>query len=247
MESKNPVFNQKTLEKMKLTAGAEALTQHMTVQGSINKTGILFLLMIATSVVGWQIAETSAGVMLAMGACLLNLALCLVIVFKKELSPQLAPAYALVEGFAIGAISAWAEQFKPGIAGNAMMLTFSCVSLMLGLYHFKIVRVTDRLKSVVVAATLAIAITYIFDLVLGLTMGTSVPMIHEGGVYGIGFSLLVIGIASLNLLLDFDMIEKASALQAPKYMEWYAGFALLVTIVWLYVEMLRLLSKMSKK
>jgi uncharacterized YccA/Bax inhibitor family protein len=242
--AQNPVFNAKTL--LKLRAGVSDDVQTMTVNGTINKTGILLVLMSITSVISWNLADSEIGGMLMMGSMIANLALCLVLAFNQRLAPTLAPAYALVEGLFLGALSAMFERSHPGIVSNAMILTFSCLGLMLGLYRFRVVRVTDRFRSVVMAATLAVCFTYVIDLALSF-FGHSIPMIHQTGVYGIIFSLVVIGIAAMNLLLDFDMVERATAQHAPKYMEWYAGFAILVTIVWLYIEMLRLLTKISKR
>ena len=134
----------------------------------------------------------------------------------------------------------------PGIATNAMILTLSCLVLMLGLYKFKIITVTEKLRSVIMAATLAIGVTYLISMVMGF-FGSQIPMIHESSPIGIGFSVIVVGVAAFNLLLDFDMIERAQMQGSPKYMEWYGAFALLVTLVWLYLEMLRLLGKIQKK
>jgi uncharacterized YccA/Bax inhibitor family protein len=241
----NPVFNVKTLQKLAAESAA-ADDRAMTINGSINKTGFLLVLMSITSILSWNIAEAGLGMVLLIGSIIANLVLCIVLSMNRQWAPTLAPIYALVEGLAIGAISALFERTRPGIVSNALFLTFSCVGVMLGLYHFRIIRVTERFKTVVIAATLAIALTYVIDIVMTV-FGQNIPMIHESGIYGIGFSLVVIGVASMNLLLDFDMVEKAAAQKAPKYMEWYAGFAILVTIVWLYVEILRLLGKMQKR
>ncbi len=243
MAAQNPVFNIKTLRNLALDTSE---VQTMTVHGSINKTSLLLMMMIATSVVGWNIADTELGMFATVGAMIANLVLCLVLVRKQNLAPSLAPAYALVEGIAIGAISAWTDRAYPGVALNALMLTTACVALMLGLYRTRIIVVNERMKSVILSATMAIGVVYIIDLVM-MFFGHSMPMIHSGGVYGIIFSVVVVGVAAANLLLDFAMIEQFSAQRAPRYMEWYAGFALLVTIVWLYLEILRLLGKISKR
>jgi len=174
----------------------------------------------------------------------------LVVIFKKSWSPYLAPAYALLEGLFLGAVSAYysaafAEQ-APNIIINAVGLTFGTVIAMYLLYSFRIIRATEKFKAVVITATVGIAVFYVITMVLGL-FGVNIPFLHEGSAMGIGFSLLVVGIAALNLILDFDMIEQGSANGAPKYMEWYGAFGLLVTIVWLYLEILRLLSKLSKR
>lgn len=244
MESSNPVFNPKTLNK--ITDLVREGDQTMTVPGSINKTGILILLTMISSAFAWSIADTSLGPILSMGALVLNLVLCLVIVFKKTMAPTLAPAYALIQGLSVGFISFWMNFKYPGIAINALILTFSVSVLMLSLYHFRVIRVTQQFKSVLILSTLAIGLTYIVDIVLSI-FGTPIGFIHEGSTMGIVFSLVVVGVASLNLLLDFDMIEKSAAARAPKWMEWYAGFAVLVTVIWLYLEILRLLSKVNSR
>jgi uncharacterized YccA/Bax inhibitor family protein len=218
----------------------------MTINGSINKTGVLLLLTAATSIVSWNLADSDIGHMLAIGSIIANFVLCLVLVFNRQRAATLAPAYALVEGLALGAISAWADAAYPGVVSNALILTFSCVAIMLALYAWRIVRVTERMRSIIFAATLAIAFTYIIDLVM-MAFGGSIHMIHETGIYGIIFSVAVIGVAAMNLLVDFDMIERSVAQKAPKYMEWYAGFAVLVTVVWLYIEILRLLGKLNRR
>lgn len=241
----NPVFNENTLKKFTL-AGVQEETRTMTIHGAVNKASLLMLMMIGTSIVSWNIADTALGSTLATVAIVLNLVLAIALAFKRELAPTLAPAYALIEGFALGAISYWMDARFPGVALNAMVLTTGCFALMLVLYRTRIIVVNETFKAVILASTMAIALTYVVNLIM-MAFGSQIPMIHETGVYGIGFSVIVVGVAAMNLLLDFDMIEKAAAMRAPKYVEWYAGFALLVTIVWLYLEMLRLLSKLSKK
>lgn len=150
----------------------------------------------------------------------------------------------------VGAISAYynfafAEQ-APGIVINAVGLTFGTAIAMYLLYSFKIIKATAKFRAIVVTATAGIAVFYLIAWVLSF-FGISIPFLHEGSALGIGFSVFVVALAALNLILDFDMIEKGAELGAPKYMEWYGAFGLLVTIVWLYLEILRLLSKISKK
>ena len=243
--AQNPVFNEKTLRKL-TDEGVLDEAKTMTINGSINKAGILLVLMTLTSAYSSSIADSEFGLALMVGSVFVNLVLAFVLIFNRQLAPTLAPVYALVEGLSIGAVSAWANRSYPGIVSNAMILTFSCLALMIGLYHYQIVRVTERFRSVLLAATLAITFTYLINLGL-MFFGLSIPMIHSSGPYGIAFSVVVVAVAAFNLLLDFDTIERAAAQRAPKYMEWYAGFAVLVTLVWLYLEILRLLGKMSKK
>lgn len=240
MESKNPVFNEKTLSKIGL--GVAEQNQVMTVHGTINKVGILLLLTAVSSAISWNVADTSMGFIFAIGSIITNLILCLVIVRNKELSSTLAPVYALVEGLSLGFITFWFERAAHGIAVHALASTFGILAFMLFLYRSRLIVVTDTLRSVIVLSTLGIACIYIFDLCLRF-FGHSIPMIHQNGIYGILFSVGVVIIASLSLVLDFDMIEKAAEKSMPKWMEWYAGFSVLITIIWLYMEILRLLSK----
>jgi uncharacterized YccA/Bax inhibitor family protein len=177
-----------------------------------------------------------------------GLVVAIILTFKKEWSPYLAPAYALLEGLFVGGISAYynyafAAQ-APNIIMNAVGLTFgTCIAMYL-LYTFRIIKATEKFKAIVVTATAGIFIFYLITFVLGF-FGISIPFLHEGSALGIGFSLFVVALAALNLILNFDMIETGVEMGAPKYMEWYSAFGLLVVIVWLYLEILRLLSLLS--
>ena len=168
----------------------------------------------------------------------------LLIIFGPHRAPYLSQPYAFCEGLLLGAISSVYAAKYPGIVSNAMLLTLSCLGLMLVLYRLKIIRNTERFRSVIMTATMAIGVTYLINMVMSF-FGTSIPMIHKSTPMGIGFSVVVVGVAAFNLIVDFDFIEQAHS--APKYMEWYGAFALLVTLVWLYLEILRLLSKINKK
>jgi uncharacterized YccA/Bax inhibitor family protein len=234
----NPVWNEKTVSKIQDAAGAG----QMTIDGTINKSGLLVLLTIGGAVLGWG----AFSPILLIASVVATLILVFMISRKPERAAYLSQVYAVAEGLILGSISFMYSLRYPGIVSNALMLTLSCLVLMLGLYKFRIIKVTDKLKSIVMGATLAIALTYFVSIILSF-FGSSVPMIHESSPVGIGFSILVVGVAAFNLLLDFDFIEQAAAKGAPKYMEWYGGFALLVTLVWLYLEILRLLSKINKK
>jgi uncharacterized YccA/Bax inhibitor family protein len=167
----------------------------------------------------------------------------LVTIFIPRTSPFTAPLYAAFEGLVLGAISAVFETMYPGIVVDAIGLTIGVLAVMLFVYGTGILRATDKFKIGVVAATGGICLVYLLDIVVSF-FGTRLPFIHEAGIVGIGFSLVVVVIAALNLILDFDFIEQGVRLRAPKYMEWYGGFSLLVTLVWMYLEILRLLAKM---
>ena len=224
----------------------------MTVRGTLNKFGFLFLMVMGTAFYSWK--EFAGGgnvVPLIWGGALGGLAVAIVLIFKKEWSPYLAPLYALLEGLFVGAISAeynfaFAAQ-APNIIINAVGLTFGTAIAMYLLYSFKIIKATEKFKSIIITATAGIAIFYILVMILRAFGVENMPFLHEGSPMGIIFSLFVVAIAALNLILDFDMIEKGSELGAPKYMEWYGAFGLLVTIVWLYLEILRLLSKIASR
>jgi uncharacterized YccA/Bax inhibitor family protein len=165
--------------------------------------------------------------------------------FKRHLSPTLAPIYALLEGCFVGGITAiYGAAFGGGIVFQAVTLTFAVLFMMLFLYKTGIIKVTEKFRSGVMMATGAILLVYIINLVLSF-FGMSVPFLHEGGMMGIGISLLIIGVAALNLLLDFDNFEKGEQFGAPKYMEWFCAMGLLITLVWLYIEILRLLAILS--
>lgn len=224
----------------------------MTVNGTLQKFGFLFLMLMGTAFYAWKEvlgSGSNAQTFIYVGA-FGGLGLAILLIFKKEWAPYIAPAYALLEGLFVGAISAYYNaafaEIAPGIVLNAVGLTFGTAIAMYLLYSFKIIKATEKFKSIVITATAGIAIFYMIAIALGF-FGIQIPFLHEGSAIGIGFSVFVVALAALNLILDFDMIEKGSEMGAPKYMEWYGAFGLLVTIVWLYLEILRLLSKISKK
>jgi len=239
----NPAFNEKTLQKF---GYQEDVNDVMTVSGAINKVGLLFVLLVMGAAYGWTSAASGGGGLIITVSFVLALILSMTIIFKKEWAPQLAPVYALSEGVVLGAISAIASASMPGVASNAIALTLGDLGLMLILYRFQILRATPAFQKAVIISTGAIALVYVLDLVMGI-FGHGVPMIHESGRVGILFSLFAVGVASMNFILDFDLIEQAAARRAPKYVEWYSAFALMLTLVWLYLEILRLLGKTSRK
>ena len=228
----------------------------MTLNGTVNKTGILLLLSVLTAAFAWTqsvvtgpdgTAMVAPGVTIyALGGAIGGFILAMVTVFKKTWSPVTAPLYALVEGFFLGAISAVFELKYPGIVFQAVVLTFGTLGALLAAYRSGLIRATENFKLGVVAATGGIALVYLVSMGLRL-FGKDIPLIHESGLVGIGFSLFVVVIASLNLVLDFDFIESGVEAGAPKYMEWYGAFGLMVTLVWLYIEFLRLLAKLQSR
>jgi uncharacterized YccA/Bax inhibitor family protein len=228
----------------------------MTLNGTVNKTGFLLLMAVATAALAWSqsvvtgpdgvATATPALVGYALGGGIGGLILALVTAFKKEWAPVTAPAYALVEGLFLGAISAMFELRFPGIVMQAVLLTFGTLFALLMAYRSGLIKATENFKLGVVAATGGIALIYLATIVLGF-FNINIPYIHESGLIGIGFSLFVVVIAALNLVLDFDFIESGVEAGAPKYMEWYGAFGLMVTLVWLYVEFLRLLSKLQSR
>ncbi|HEY4365274.1 MAG TPA: Bax inhibitor-1/YccA family protein [Bryobacteraceae bacterium] len=245
MRSGNPAFNSNTFTASPVRAG---FGETMTVNGTIHKTGILFLCVLATAAMTWSALSkdpSAIGAYIAGGA-IGGLVFALVTVFKKEWSAVTAPLYALCEGAVLGSLSGMLETMFPGIAMQAVGLTFGTCFVMLLAYRSGLLRATRKFTIGVIAATGGIALVYLTTMVLGM-FGVQVPAIYGSGTYGILFSLAVVVIAALNLILDFDLIEKGAAQGAPKYMEWYGAFGLMVTLIWLYIEMLRLLTKMRRR
>lgn len=246
-KSGNPSLNEKVFAQSLALQGTEV----MTIKGTLNKFAFLFVMVLASSVFTWHLYQQGGDVSPYMwGGAIGGLVIAIVLVFKKEWSPYLAPAYGLAEGLFVGAISAFFNEVfaekQPYIVMQAVGLTFGVVIAMLILYRFRIIRATETFKSVVITATMGIAIFYLLTIVLRF-FSVDIPFVHEGSLMGIIFSLLVVSIAALNLILDFDRIETGSQQGVAKYMEWYCAFGLLVTIVWLYLEILRLLAKLNSR
>lgn len=243
MRSSNPMLKESTFAEL-----SRAGHQPMTLQGTVNKTGILLMLALFTGVYTWKLGiadPASVGLWVAGGA-IGGFILALITTFKATWSPVTAPLYALAEGLFLGGISAMYERQFHGIALQAMLLTGGTLLALLGAYSMNLIRATENFKLGVFAATGGIALVYLVTVILGF-FGIQVPFIHGTGMVGIGFSVFVVVIAALNLVLDFDFIENGCAQGAPKYMEWYSAFGLLVTLVWLYIEILRLLSKLRQR
>ncbi len=249
LKSGNPTLSEKRFEQT-IEAGNSGQGT-MTQSGTLNKFGLMMLLVIAAAAFAWKAAAEGKAIMpWIIGSAIGGLVLALIISFRPKTAPYLAPVYALIEGVFVGGISAYYAdafaQYAPNIVMQAVGLTFGVIIAMFGLYHFGIIKATEKFRSVLIAATAGIAIFYLLSFVLGF-FGIQMPLIHDSSIWGIGFSLVVVVIAALNLILDFDLIDRGTAMGAPKYMEWFGAFALIVTIVWLYIEILRLLSKLSSR
>ncbi|TDH20851.1 Bax inhibitor-1/YccA family protein [Segetibacter sp. 3557_3] len=251
LKSGNPTLTEKIFD----TSLADRGEGVMTARGSLNKFGFLFLMVIAGAGFTWHLFDQ--GKMQLMYPLMLTgvfggFILALVITFKPKWAGYLAPLYGLLEGLFIGALSAIVNNLfaanYPGIVMQAVGLTMGVAVAMFLLYHFRVIRATEKFKSMIITATVGIAIFYGITMLLRL-FGVEMDfmMLGNGSLLGIGISLFVVAIAALNLILDFDRIEQGAAQGAPKYMEWYCAFGLLVTIVWLYIEMLKLLSRFSSR
>jgi uncharacterized YccA/Bax inhibitor family protein len=239
MDTSNPL-----LRKGFAYSGDAESTRSMNLEGVVNKTGILVLLCLGAGAFSWAHPELR-GIFIPIGL-LGGFIACLVGTFAPSTAPISAPFYAILEGLCIGAISQSVNLTWSGIMVNALLLTFGVLALMLVLYVTRVVRVTSRFAMGVLMATGAIAMVYLVDMVMRM-FGAQVPYIHECGTVGIVISLVIVGIAAFNLLVDFAVIESNISQGAPKFMEWYCGMALLVTLVWLYLELLRLLSKIRSR
>lgn len=240
MRSGNPALRESVFTSAAVTRGEKV----MTIQGTVNKTLILLLLVTITASWMWSLGE-NALVYIA-PAAILGLVAAIVTIFKKDIANITAPIYALLEGVVLGGISSVFERQYPGIVVQAVALTFGTLFCLLAAYKSGVIKATENFKLGIVAATGAIAVIYLVSLVMGF-FGVRMPMIHSTGPMGIIFSLFVVTIAALNLVLDFDFIEKGAEKNAPVYMEWYGAFGLIVTLIWLYLEILRLLSKLQRR
>lgn len=216
----------------------------MSLQGTVNKSFILLGLIFLSF--GWVWQNPSRFIPFLFPALVIGFGAAMVTIFKKEWAPFTSPAYALVQGVFLGTVSAFFEKQYPGIVNQAVWLTFGVLFCLLLAYKSGIIKVTRGFRLGVVAATGGIAFLYFVNIVMRF-FGAGIPFIHQAGPLGIGFSLFVVVIASLNLVLDFDFIERGAAAGAPKFMEWYAAFSLMVTLVWLYLEILRLLAKLQRR
>ncbi len=238
MRTANPALNAKTFDVANTGAGV------MTVQGTVSRTAMLLALLFAATLLTWNAPQERAG-WIMIGA-IAGFIVALITIFKKTMAPVTAPIYAVCQGVMLGGISSLFEQRFPGIVFQAVLLTFGTLGALLLAYTSRLIRVTENLKLGIVAATGGIALFYLVSWILSL-FGVSVSIISSSSLAGIIFSAVIVVVAALNLVLDFDFIEQGAEQGAPKYMEWYAAFGLIVTLVWLYMEILRLLSKLQSR
>ena len=243
MRSGNPVLTEDTFRVPRVRSADDA----MTIGGAVNKTALALLILLVAASYTWNLAPGDPRVaMLTLVGLIGGLIAAIATVVRKEWAPVTTPAYAALEGLLLGGVSVGFEARYPGLVSQAVFLTFGVLGVLLLAYRSGMIRATENFKLGVVAATGGIAFVYLIGFVMSF-FGASIPLIHGSGPIGIAFSLLVVGVAALNLVLDFDFIEQGAERGAPKYMEWYAAFGLLVTLVWLYLEMLRLLAKLQER
>lgn len=254
MRSGNPALQESTF----LDLGTGTVVRNdagtMSLNGTVNKTAALLILTLVGALFTWSQATTAitagnpgAIMPYALGGGIGGFVVALVTIFKKQWSPITAPIYAVLAGLFLGAVSAMFELRYPGIVMQAVGLTFGTLAALLMAYRSGLIKVTEKFRLGVVAATGGIVLLYFANISMQMFGMQGMGFIHEGSTIGIVFSVGVVIVAALNLVLDFDFIEKGAAAGAPKYMEWYAAFSLLVTLVWLYVEILRLLSKLQSR
>ena len=243
IRSSNPAFRNGILSRADTRAGEGV----MTLGGTIGKTFVLLALAIASAIYTWSQVGAQPGRIgfLIMVGALGGFVVALVTVFKPRLAPVTAPIYAVLEGLALGGISSLYNAQYRGLPVQAVMLTFAVFVVMLALYRFRVIRATERFRTVIVTATMALMLFYLANFVVGF-FGITLPLINSASPMGIGFSVLAAGLAAFFLILDFDLVEEGLQRGAPKHMEWYAGFSLLVTLVWLYLELIRLLGKLRR-
>ncbi len=237
----NPIFNENRINSIESVSG-----NTMTVPGTIHKTTFLTAIAAAAATLAWSLASGPLAMPVMIGGMIIGLISVLVASWKPTLAPVLAPVYAACQGAALGVISAMYNVQSNGIVVQAVLITFGILFTMLALFQFRIITVTDKFRSVIFACTAGIALLYLVSLGLSF-FGINMPLLNSSGPMGIGISLVIIVIAALNFLVDFDNIEKGAAANAPKYYEWLAGLGVLVTLVWLYVEVLRLLLKLNRR
>ena len=240
METRNPALRANVFERVRALDDSA----QMSLQGAVNKTLFLALILVMAASLSWT---NPVGLAPFLWPALIGgFVVAIVTTFKKEWAAITAPIYAFLEGIVLGTISVYFEKAYPGIVMQAVGLTLGVLFAMLFIYKSGLIKVTAGFRLGVFAATGGIALYYLLSMILGL-FKIQVPMIYDSGLLGIGFSLFVVIIAALNLVLDFDAIKTGAEMRVPKYMEWYCAFALMVTLIWLYLEMLRLLSKLQRR
>ena len=238
IKTANPALNKSVFDRVR---GIES-SSRMTLQGTVNKTYISLAILILSATFTWINPNPGLMVMGAIGGFIVAI----VTAFKKEWAATTTPIYAALQGLFLGGISVMFEQQYPGIAIQAVYLTFGTLFALLIAYTSGAIKVTENFKLGIAAATGGLFFFYLINFILNL-FGMGMTSIYGNGIIGVGFSFIVVGIAALNLVLDFDFIENGVAQGAPKYMEWYSAFGLLVTLIWLYIEILRLLAKLRSR
>jgi uncharacterized YccA/Bax inhibitor family protein len=243
MQTSNPILNTKLFNPQSDAAESSV----MTIEGTVNIIGILLLLLVFSASLIWKLSYSNPSLVTALGFVGLigGLIMALITIFKKEISAITVPIYAVCEGLFLGGISAFLEAQYPGLFIQAVSLTFGTLFGLLFAYKSRLIKVTEKFTMGIASATMGIALFYGVSFILSL-FGVA-PFFAQNSLISIGFSLFVVVIAALNLVLDFNFIENAAASSMPKYMEWFAAFGLLVTLVWLYLEILRLLAKLRSR
>jgi len=240
MISSNPTLRPSTFESVAGTSGPV-----MTLTGTINKSAILLLLVILGASFTWN---TTQGMwqILTFGGMIVGFILAMVTVFKMTWAPFTAPPYALFQGLFLGGISALYNQQFEGIVLQAVMLTFGIMAAMLLLYQTGVIKVNDTFRTVIVSAMGGIFLVYMASFIMSF-FGVQMPFLHDASPLGIGISIVIVIVASLNLAISFDLVDRGVAGGAPRFMEWYCAFSLMVALIWLYLEILRLLSKLNRR
>jgi len=245
-KSGNPTLQEKSFEGTIFQGISTG--QEMTVRGTMNKFGFLLIMLMGATIFSWgQFYKGGNPMPLMMIGVFGGLALAIVMMIRKSWSPYIAPAYALLQGLFVGSVSAYYDYLYPGLVMQAVGLTLVVTLLMYLIYRYKIIKVTNQFRMVIIIATISLGVFYLVQWIAFAVFGSHLAAFTNAATpLGIGFSVVVVVLAALNLLLNFDMIEKGVEMRAAKYMEWYSAFGLLVTIVWLYLEILRLLSKLNR-
>ncbi|HWZ98446.1 MAG TPA: Bax inhibitor-1/YccA family protein [Candidatus Dormibacteraeota bacterium] len=244
MRSNNPILKESAF------TGEIATAQTMTIQGTVNKAGILLLCVVVGAAWTWGLShspEPEAALPWTFGGAIGGFAVALLTIFKKNWSPLTSPIYALLKGLFLGGITYFFEQKYPGIAMQAISLTFGVMAVMLLAYTFRIIKATPKFVLGVVIATGGICLVYLVNLIMVSFFHSQISVLSNGTPLAIGISIFIVIIAALNLIIDFDMIERAAQAGAPKYMEWYGAFGLMVGLIWLYLQVLRLLSNTRRR
>lgn len=241
--SGNPTLRESTFDRPEQFSGMN----QMTIEGTVNKAFITLIILLGSAFSTWMLYFDGYNVAgMAVGGAIIGFILALIVSFAPQASPYLVPLYAIAEGIFLGAISASYEAEFNGIPLQAALLTMGVFLALLVAYKTRLIKATENFKLGVFAATAGVALVYLASFILGF-FGISIPYLHSNDWIGIGISLVIIIIAALNLVLDFDFIESGAQRGAPKYMEWYGAFGLMVTLVWLYLEIVRLLAKLASR